>query len=133
MDLSSIQLPDTATVHLSHPQTGKKLYADDTTSRPMEIVVYGPGSNAAVEHRRKVTREAQQMIAKKGMKGAAMIDAEEAELERLCALTAEVRNLVYRGEVITRENVRKLYADQSAFWVRDQVKERLASLDDFLA
>ena len=133
MDLSTLNVPDTARIHLEFPGMGK-LYADDAKTQPVIIEVYGPASNPAVDYRRKMTRKVQSEMAKRGSKGLANLgDLEEQELERLCALTAGVSGLIYKGETITKDTVRKVYADPKMGWIRDQLNEKLSGWEDFLA
>lgn len=132
MDLSTISIPDTAKIHLEFPGVGK-LYSDDEKTKPVVIEVYGPASNQAVDYRRKLMRETQANIGKKGMRGISIGDPEEREIERLCALTASVRNLSYNGEAISAGTIVKVYRDPKMGWVRDQVAEKLGSWEDFLA
>ena len=133
MDLSTLNVPETATIHLEFPGMGK-LYADDAKSQPVTIEVYGPASNQAVDYRRKMSRKVQSEMAKRGNRGLSNLgDLEEQELERLCALTAGVSGLIYKGETITKDTVRKVYADPKMGWIRDQLNEKLSGWEDFLA
>jgi hypothetical protein len=109
------------------------LYEDDKKTKPVVIEVYGPASDQAVDYKRKMTRKVQHQIAKKGIKGIGQGDVEETEIDRLCALTAGCKGLVYKGEKITRETIRSVYSDPKMGWIRDQVAEKLGGWDDFLA
>lgn len=131
MDISTLAIPDTAEVHLEFPGIGK-LYADDKKTQKVAITVYGPSSDAAVAHKRKMVQQAQQKIAKKGIKGLASGDIEESDIDRLCALTADVENLVYEGEKITAKTIRKVYSDPKMGWIKEQVAEKVGSWEDFL-
>lgn len=131
MDISSLNIPETATVHLEFPGIGK-LYADDKKKQPTIIEMYGPASDQAVAYRRKLTRKMQGEMAKRGMKAMSSGDPEEQEVDRLTALTASVSGLVYEGQEITKDTIRKVYEDQRMGWIRDQVREKVGSWDDFL-
>jgi len=132
MDISEISIPETVEIHIEFPGMGK-LYADDDKTTPSIIEMYGPSSDQAVAHKRKLMRQVQSQIAKKGMKGIGQGDPEEQEIDRLCALTARVSGLTYKGESITRDTIRKVYADQKMGWIKDQLLERIGSWEDFLA
>jgi len=135
MDLSEINVPETAEIHIEHPTIGK-LYADDDRKKPMVIEVFGPASDEAVKQRRKATRNAQQLIAKRGVKGLASRspeDSEEDDIQRLIALTSSVKNLKYKGKVVDLNSIEDLYRDPKMGWIVDQVKEKLSGWEDFLA
>ena len=134
MDINSIEIPNTVKVHLVHPQTGAKLYTDGDKKKPVVIEMFGPASDEAVAHRRKVMREATKRMGQ-GKRGAKM-SAEEIEqhnVDRLVALTASVINLTNNGEKVTTDNVRAVYENPRYGWVVEQVGERLGSWEDFLA
>lgn len=134
MDLSELSVPETSTIHLEFPGRGP-LFADDAETQPITISVYGPASAQAQAWQKKVRREARDLVAKRGSKGLWKQSDEELErqeLDRLCALTAEVRNLVYHGEEIGADRIRLVYRDPKMGWLTDQVKERLAGWADFL-
>lgn len=134
IDVAELSLPDTAEIHIEHPQLGK-LYANDEKTDPVVIEVYGPASNEAVAYRRKATKEAHAMVARKGVKSVlkkTSEEIEEADIQRLLAMTAGVRNLHYKGEVLTPDNIHRVYRDEKMGWLTDQVRERLGGWDDFL-
>lgn len=135
MDLSTLEVPETADVHIEHPKAGK-LYTDGDKGKPVIITVHGPASDAAVKQRRKATNELHRLIAKKGKKGFGQRSAEESEedeVQRLVALTSSVSNLEYNGEEITPQNIDQVYSDPKMGWLVDQIKGKLLSWEDFLA
>jgi len=134
VDIADLVLPDTAEIHIEHPQIGK-LYADEDKTDPVVIEVYSPSSNQAVAYRRKVTKEAYAVVAKKGTKAALKKtpeEIEEADIERLIAMTAGVRNLDYKGQPVTLDNIHKVYRDEKMNWLTEQVRERIGGWSDFL-
>lgn len=134
MDLSSLEVPETADIHIEHPTLGK-LYTDGDATKPVIITVHGPASDAAVNQSRKATNRLHKLISKKGAKGFAKHTAEESEIyevERLVALTSSVSNLEYNGETITTKNIWQIYSDPKMGWLVDQVKEKLGGWEDFL-
>lgn len=134
VDIADLVLPDTAEIHIKHPQLGK-LYADEDKTDPVVIEVYSPSSNQAIAHKRKVMSEAYSIVAKKGTKAALKRtpeEIEEADIERLVAMTASVRNLHYKGQPVTLDNIHKVYRDKKMDWLTDDVRERIGGWDDFL-
>ena len=131
MDLAQLNIPDTITVHLEFPGTGK-LYED---GEPSTIELLSPASDQAITFNRKVQRKLNARLAKRGMKSL-KIEPEELEaqnVERLCAYTFGVNNLIYEGEPVTVDNIKAVYENPKMGWLCDQLSERLASWDDFLA
>lgn len=134
VDIAELSLPDTAEVHIEHPKIGK-LYADEDKTDPVVIDVFSPASNEAIAYRRKMTKEAHAIVAKKGVKAALKKTPEEiedADIDRLVAMTAGVRNLDYKGQTVTVENIHKVYRDEKMGWLTDQVRARIGGWDDFL-
>lgn len=132
MDLTQLDIPDTVIVHLEFPTIGK-LYDDN--NNPTTIELFSPASDQAIAFNRKVQRKVNSRMAKRGIKALKLApeEIEEQNVERLCAYTASVNNLLYSGEMVTVETVSKLYDDPKMGWLTDQLSERLASWDDFLA
>ena len=131
MDLAQLNIPDTITVHLEFPGTGK-LYED---GEPSTIELLSPASDQAITFNRKVQRKLNARLAKRGIKSL-KIEPEELEaqnVERLCAYTFGVNNLIYEGEPVTVDNIKAVYENPKMGWLCDQLSERLASWDDFLA
>lgn len=135
VDIADLALPDTAEIHIEHPQIGK-LYADEDRTEPVVIEVFSPSSNEAIAYRRKVTKEAYSIVAKKGVKATlrkSPEEIEEADIERLVAMTARVpNNFKYNGETVTLDNIHKVYRDEKMGWLTDQVRERIGGWSDFL-
>lgn len=131
MDLSEIDIPDTAEIHIEVPGQGK-LYADEGRTKPSMIVVYGPASPQAIELGKKLRRDIMQRMQKKGQRGVFSGDPESDEIDRLCALTADVQNVIYKGKPVKRETVREIYSDPKLGFIREQVREKLAGWEDFL-
>lgn len=139
MDISELYLPDTTTIHINFPNHGP-LYmkgddGKDDLDRPVTIDIYSPSSNEVIAYDRKVRKEIQGLVARRGLKAIAKRSAEETEkreIERLCAHTASVNNLVYKGELLTRETIYKLYSDPKMGWLTDQVRNRIGDWEDFL-
>lgn len=134
MDLAKLQIPDTAKVHVEFPGQGK-LYADPEKKKPVVIEVYGPASDQVVAYRRKMIRESQARIGKRGLKGFSKMapeEMEDLEVDRLVAFTASVQNMVYKGEEVTPETIEKVYRDPHMGWLVDQVRDKVGGWEDFL-
>ena len=131
MDLSQLDIPDTVTVHLEFPTIGK-LYED---GKPTTIELFSPASDPAIAFNRKVQRKLSSRLAKRGIKSLKITpeETEQQNVERLCAYTASVNNLVYNGEIVTLDTIESVYENPKMGWLCDQLTERLASWDDFLA
>lgn len=133
MDLNNLEIPETAEIHLEFPGRGK---LHDEQGNPVTIEVYGPSSDVAIAHRRKVMKEAQSRFGRGGMKSLSKISPEEIdekEIDRLVAMTSGVNNLTYKGEEVSPDNIRSIYENPKMGWLTDQVRERLGSWEDFLA
>ncbi len=135
VDISKLHLPDTAEIHIEHPQIGK-LYADENKTQPVVIEIHSPASNQSIAYKRKMQQEAQARVSSKGAKSALKFkpeELEEMEIQRMVALTASVRHLEFEdGEPVTVDNVIRLYRDEKMGWLTDQVRARIGGWDDFL-
>lgn len=131
MDLEQLDIPDTTIVHLEFPGKGK-LYED---GEPTTIELFSPASDQAIAFNRMVQRKVNNRMAKRGIKALTMTpeETEQRNIERLCAYTASVNNLIYGGDYVTVDTVQKLYENPKMGWLTEQLSERLASWDDFLA
>ena len=134
MDLLNLEAPDTIDIHIVHPEVGS-LYADEERTQPVVITVHSPGSEVALEFDRKQQKAMSKVIAKKGIKGIYKIPFEEQEennLNRLVALTADVKNMEFGGNPVTPENIREIYKNPKLGWVRNQVSTKISSWDNYL-
>jgi len=134
MDLVNLEAPDTIDIHIVHPEIGS-LYADEERTQPAIITVHSPGSEVALEFDRKQQKAMSKVIAKKGIQGIYKIPFEEQEeknLNRLVALTADVKNMEFGGNPVTPENIREIYKNPKLGWVRNQVSTKISSWDNYL-
>ena len=129
MDISSLNIPETVRVHIEFPGSGK-LYADDAKTQPVVIEMYGPSTDQFLQEKRRAARVFRNAAMKKGKVDD--IDPIEEEVKRLCNLTASVSGLTYKGEIISRDTVVKVYRDPKMGWLKEQVAERIAGWDSFL-
>lgn len=134
MDLLNLEAPDTIDIHIVHPEVGS-LYADEKRNQPVVITVHSPGSEIALAFDRKQQKAMSKVIARKGIKGIYKIPFEEQEennVNRLVALTADVKNMEFDGSSITPENIRKIYENPKLGWLRNQVSTKISSWDNYL-
>jgi hypothetical protein len=128
-ELSEIALQEEATVHLTNPKTGALIYADVAQTQPVQIVVRGTASAA---YRRAVDAMLKK-AAKRGKREPTSDEIREQSVEFLVALSVRGDNITYKGEELNSPEVfRKLYADDSLSFIRDQINEAIGSVDLFL-
>lgn len=130
-DITSMALAPDYELHLKHPVTGEKLYADKDEKDPVVVMLYG---SASKQYRNAVTAmQTRQMRRdqKKEKANAEIINEEGVEL--LVACSAGSKNLSIEGKAVTSaEDFRKLYSDPKLSWVRAQVDAAIADVGNFL-
>lgn len=134
MDFSKLEAPDTIDIHLVHPEIGK-LFADKERTQPVIITVHSPGSEVALKFDRKQKKTMSEIMAQKGIKGIykrPVEDQEDDDLNRLSALTADVKNMDFGGVPVTVDNIRDIYKNPKLGWVRNQVSTKISSWDNYL-
>lgn len=131
-DINSLALAADHTLHLRHPVTGDKLYADKEEKQAVEVLLYGTASK---QYRNAVSAMQTRQLrrnAKKEKPNAEVMQEESVEL--LVACSAGSKNLSLDGKAVsTAEDFRKLYSDPRYSWLRTQVDEALGEVDNFLA
>ena len=136
MDLANLTIPDTVEVHIEFPDPKiGKLYADDERKLPVIIELHSPASDEAVAYKHKVQRQVTAKIGKKGLRGFNNLSPEDTDkqnVERLCAFTASVKNMLFDGKKITVSTIKDIYANPRYSWICDQLNEKLGSWEDFL-
>lgn len=128
-DLSELTVPKTKQVHLEYPNIGK-LFADDKKEQPMIIEVFGPSSDAAIRLKKQAIRDVERQISKKGKTDVGNL--EEKDIERLVALTSDVRNINLGGKPITKANIETVYRNPDYFWIVEQVRNGIDEWESFL-
>lgn len=132
-DISTLALAPDYTLHLRHPVSGDKLYADKEETKPVEVLLFGTASK---QYRNAVSAMQTRQLrrnAKKEKPSAEVMNDEAVDL--LVACTSGVNNLAVdaSGKVpTTAEDFRKLYADPKFSWLRAQVDEALGEVSNFL-
>lgn len=95
-DITTQAVEDTAVIHIKNAK-GELLYADADRKKPIEIVVYGPGSDAyGVVEARQSARTIKRMQDNDGkITVAPYEDRLKETAEDLAAITIEFRNFAY--------------------------------------
>lgn len=129
-DISTLALADTFTLHLKHPVTGEKLYADEKQEQAVTITIYGTSSK---KYRNAVTAMQNRQLRRKAKDKASAEDLQEEGIGLMVACSASSENLAIDGEEVkTEAQFRKLYSDPRFSWIKDQVDEALADVSNFL-
>jgi len=134
-DIASLSINESTVLHLTHPGTGEKLYADDAKKKPITITV---GSTSSREYRDYMAgvrnRNLQRQRAAKG-RDVIITPAEQLEegLGLLTAVCFGAENLVYNGKAVkTSADFRELLDDPKMSWVKEQVDQTVGSVDVFI-
>ena len=132
MDLNTLEIPETITVHLEFK--GERLYSDGAVDKPLTIELFSPASDEAIDYKRKVQRKTMLKLKKSRTNSLDMTPEEmdEQAVDRLVAFTASVNNIELNGKKITKANVHEVYSNPNCGWINDQLNEKLGTWDDFL-
>ncbi len=128
-DISSLSIQESTVVHLLHPDTEEKLYADKDEKEPITITV---ASTASRQYRKAVAAMQNRRIQRGNKKETAERQKEEGiELLTACCISSE--NLKYKGDdVKTEADFRALLSDDGLSWVKSQVDEALGNVGLFI-
>ncbi len=135
-DITTEAVADTATIHVKNAQ-GELLYADADRTKPVQIVVFGPGSKAyGLVEARQSTRAVKRMQDNDGKITVAPLEERIRETaEDLAALTVRFENFSYppAGKTEGAELFAAVYADQKIGFIAKQVSKYLADWGNFKA
>jgi hypothetical protein len=133
-DIRKQAVKDTATMHVKGVD-GELLYTDD--NKPVQIVVYGPGSKAyGLVESRQSSRAVKRMQDNDGKISIAPFEERQRETaEDLAALTVRFENLDYSTEqkLEGTELYTAVYADPSLGFIAKQVAKFVADWGNFKA
>jgi len=133
-DITSEAVDDTATIHVKNA-AGELLYADKERTKPLQIVIWGPGSSAfGVVESRQSARAVKRMQDNDGKVTAAPFeDRLRDSAEDLAALTIEFVNFAYPPKPDARgaELFTAVYADQKLGFIAKQVTKFLGDWGNF--
>lgn len=126
MDFSKLATKETYTHHVRHPGTDELLYDD---GKPVEIVLYGPGS----EQYRKAMNSAQNRHMKRNQKNITAEVLREENVKLLTSVTKEFRNFRFNGVYInSEEDISAMYNNPDFTWLKNQVDGALTETSNFL-
>lgn len=135
-DITTQAVTDTATIHVKNA-AGELLYADAERKLPVEIVIYGPGSDAyGIVEARQSARTVKRMQENDGQFTAAPHEERVREAaEDLATLTVEFRNFAYppAGDARGAKLFEAVYADQKLGFITRQVSKAVNDWGKFKA
>ena len=132
-NLSTLSLKETSIVHLTHPETGEKLYDNGDLKLPVQIEVYGTASKAYRNKLREIQNERMKINAKPGKAKTISVEkVEENSIDLLVAASIRGINIDYQGKPLEGETFRELYNDISLDWVKTQVSDAVEDVKAFL-
>lgn len=138
MDITSLSIVESTTLHLAHPVNGEKLYVDaknklttSVTDKPVTITV---ASTSSREYRSAITAMQNRKIKREreGKKMTAEIQREEG-LALLTAVCLDADNLDYKGSLVkTEADFRALLSDDGLSWIKGQIDETVGAIELFI-
>ena len=136
LDITTQSVDDTATIHLKNA-AGELLYADAERTKPVQIVIYGPGSKAyGLVEARQSSRAIKRMQDNDGKITVAPFEERVRETaEDLAAITVRFENFSYppAGKAEGAELFAAVYADQKIGFIAKQVTKFVADWGNFKA
>jgi hypothetical protein len=131
-DISTLALKADHELHLKHPLTETKLFADAEEKKPVMILLHGTASKQYRNQVQAMQTRQLRRNAKKEKPSAETMNEEAVEL--LVACSAGTKNFVFEGTEFsgTPEAFRKLYSDPKFSWLRAQVDEAIGDVGNFL-
>jgi hypothetical protein len=128
-DVSTLAIQESTVLHLTHPATGDKLYADKNQKKPVTITIASTSSKA---YRQAVTA----MHNRKLKRGKKQMSADESREEGIALLTAiciDSSELSYQGNPVkTETDFRALLSDDKLSWIKEQVDVALGDVENFI-
>jgi len=135
-DISTEAVVETATIHVKNA-AGELLYADTERKKPVQIVIYGPGSDAfGIVEARQTARTVKRMQDNDGKISVGPFEERRAEAaEDLAALTVAFSNFAYskapdaQGAALFAA----VYRDPKLGFIAKQVQQTVADWGKFKA
>lgn len=130
MSLRKHAVSETATLHLQDAE-GNPIYADEDEKKPVEIILYGPGSKEFAEAQQR-RQDAMMSKIQRGSrtKKLSQEEAEKLRVDFLVRCTAGSNNLELDGQTGT-ELYRAVYSDRSLGFIADQVDRFMGDWGNF--
>lgn len=136
LDITTQAVDETATIHVKNAQ-GELLYADTDRKKPVQIVIWGPGSDAyGVVEARQSARAVKRMQENDGKITVAPFEDRMRETaEDLAAITVSFENFSYppAGDAKGAKLFEAVYADQKLGFIAKQVTKFVADWGNFKA
>jgi electron transfer flavoprotein alpha subunit len=131
-DIASLAIQESTVLHLTHPATGEKLYADKKKEQAITITI---ASTSSREYREAVNAMHNRRLKREQRKEKITAEQQKEEgIELLTACCIDSDNLVYEGKPVKDEAAfRKLLSDDKFSWLKAQVDETLGSVELFIA
>lgn len=129
-DVSSLAIQESTVLHLLHPATEEKLYADKEEKEPITVTVASTSSRAY----RQAVAAMHNRTLKRGTKKATAEQQKEEGIALLVACCMDSANLSYKGKAVKDEqDFRALLSDDGMSWIKNQIDECLGNVELFIA
>lgn len=130
-DISSLAIADSTILHLEHPATGNKLYADEDGAETLPVTIT-VASTASRAYRSAVSAMHNRTL-KRGKKQLTAEQQKEEGIELLVSCCVASTNLPYHGNPVkTEADFRELLSDDSLSWIKQQVDACLGDTEAFI-
>lgn len=135
-DITTQSVDDTAVIHVK-TAAGELLYADAERTKPVQIIIYGPGSKAyGLVESRQSARAVKRMQDNDGKISVAPFEERQRETaEDLAAITLRFENFAYppAGKAEGAELFTAVYAEAKLGFIAKQVAKFVADWGNFKA
>ena len=129
MDIRKFAVEETATIHL-RDGSDELMYADEAKKKPIQVVVYGPGSKTFAKAQTANNNRLMDRLKRKGKTEKSAAEQAEETAGFLAACTKSSENLEYdklEGEALYKA----VYADTSLGFIADQVNKHMGDWSNF--
>ncbi|MDR6851097.1 hypothetical protein J2Y54_000590 [Sphingomonas sp. BE123] len=135
LDITTKAVAATAAIHLKDAEGNHMYFGEGDARKPVQIVVYGPGSAQYAEvEARQTNRAVKRMQDNDGKVAVASPEQRDAEqAEDLAAITVSFENFTYppAGTAAGAEMFRAFYADKSLGFITAQVLKAVRDWGNF--
>ena len=129
-DINSLAIQDSTVLHLTHPASGDKLFADKAEKQAITVTLASTSSRAY----RSAVNAMHNRTIKRGSKKLTAEQQKEEGVELLVACCISSDNLVFNGSAVKSEaEFRTLLTDDKMSWVKHQIDEALGNVENFIA
>lgn len=135
LDITTMAVANTAPIHLKDAEGNHMYFGEGDTRKPVQIILYGPGSPQYAEvEARQTNRAVKRMQDNDGKIAVASPEQRDAEqAEDLAAVTAAFVGFNYppAGDAKGAELFRAVYADRSLGFITKQVLKAVGDWGNF--